>query len=217
MDKSNRIFFKDNPYPNGHKIKEFVWSGRFEPETGLWFDFHLETEDYDAEDDTYIESEEIGKTNWTAKAGWLNFHSCTMSSTNWHFGGILVGNEENKLDFENLESQKITADELPLSKDFDDDDYSFYIYLLGHDSSANHTITFVKQHSSDIFDIEWNGKIALSYIGDYDFEYDFSASIEKVKFQGFSYDNEFTLKELNKFVVNSQQFEISDTLIKIKS
>lgn len=54
--KKNRIFFKDNPYPKGHQIKEFVWCARLEAdnegkEDGLYFDFHLETDDYDAEDE----------------------------------------------------------------------------------------------------------------------------------------------------------------------
>lgn len=35
MDKSNRIFFNDNPYPNGHKIKEFIKFSGFEFENKI--------------------------------------------------------------------------------------------------------------------------------------------------------------------------------------
>ena len=120
MDRSNRIFFKDNPYPNGHRIERFVWSGRFEPETGLWFDFDLQTEDYYREDDSDDENE--AESDWQAKIVWGNYHRCSMSSTKWHDGGILVGSAEQRLDFEKLESTKLAADKLPLPADWDDDD-----------------------------------------------------------------------------------------------
>ncbi|WP_167369544.1 hypothetical protein [Flavobacterium defluvii] len=46
MNKTNRIFFYDNPYPLGHTLAEFVWSARVDPERGLLFDFHLVTDFY---------------------------------------------------------------------------------------------------------------------------------------------------------------------------
>jgi hypothetical protein len=46
----NRIYFKDNPWPEGHPIKEFVWSARIEG-SDVWFDMHLETENYYSERD----------------------------------------------------------------------------------------------------------------------------------------------------------------------
>jgi len=54
--KKNRIYFKDNPYPNGHLIKEFKWSARVFSEDGLWFDFHLISDNYYAEDKTRYEA-----------------------------------------------------------------------------------------------------------------------------------------------------------------
>lgn len=36
-----RIFFPGNPWPEGHRIKEFAWSGRLDAKTGLWFDLHV--------------------------------------------------------------------------------------------------------------------------------------------------------------------------------
>ncbi|GKU76386.1 hypothetical protein [Paenibacillus sp. L3-i20] len=40
----NRIYFKDNPWPNGHAIKEFERQSRLEPDSGIWFDLHLRSE-----------------------------------------------------------------------------------------------------------------------------------------------------------------------------
>jgi len=54
----NRIYFKDNPWPNGHSIKEFEWEARLEPDSGIWFDLHLKSEDYDADDIVEEEEEE---------------------------------------------------------------------------------------------------------------------------------------------------------------
>ena len=65
MSETDRIFFKDNPFPLGHKIEKFVWSGRLDSERGLLFDFHLQTVDYNAED----KSDDIGppESDWKAK------------------------------------------------------------------------------------------------------------------------------------------------------
>lgn len=215
MDKLNRIFFKDNPYPNGHKIKEFVWSGRFESETGIWFDFHLETEDYYAEDESFDEEIEP-QSDWEAKIVWGNYHSCILSSTYWGDGGILVGSSENKLDFEELEGTKLIADKLPLPENWDDDDFSFYIYLLGHDSCADHEIKFIKKHTLDTFDIEWKGKIALTYAGQTEFEYEFSAFIEKAQFKGIDVSKSVN-SNLDKYVVNPNLFGIKEKMMVLKN
>lgn len=209
-DNSNRIFFKNNPYPNGHSIKEFIWSGRFEPETGLWFDFHLKTENYYAEDNTDDETEP--ESDWKAKIVWGNYHACTMSSTYWHNGGILVGTIDNKLDFENLESKILTADKLPLPEDFDHEDLSFYIYLLGHDSCADHKIKFVKKREFDVYDIVWTGKIANTYVGDYEFKHEFAANIENVKFSGFEFEGEIS-DNIENYLLNTNLFEIQNDVI----
>ena len=54
----DRIYFVDNPWPNGHRIINFKWSAHFKYEeeevlkerTGLYFDLYLETADYYEED-----------------------------------------------------------------------------------------------------------------------------------------------------------------------
>lgn len=178
----NRIYFRDNPYPKGHRIKKFVWSGRLDEDEQLWFDFHLETDDYDAEDNT--EDIEEPESDWKAKIVWGNYHSCTISSNEWHSGGIKIQSSNEKFDFNTLPQKELTADTFPLETDFDFNDLAFHIYLLGHDSCANHQIKFYKK-GNDSFDIEWRGKIALTYGGEDEFKHDFTALVQDVKFDGF--------------------------------
>ncbi|RLJ33221.1 hypothetical protein CLU97_2699 [Chryseobacterium sp. 7] len=51
MESVSKIYFIDNPYPNGHAIETFSWSGRIDEYGFIWFDFHLKTENYDTHDD----------------------------------------------------------------------------------------------------------------------------------------------------------------------
>ena len=92
---------------------------------------------------------------------------------------------------------------------------SFHIYLLGHDSCADHEITFVKKHSIDTFDLEWKGKIALTYAGDDEFKYEFSAFIEKVTFEGFDISRKLP-DNLSKYLVDPDLFEIRENSIVLK-
>jgi hypothetical protein len=184
MDKDNRIYFKGNPYLKGHRIKKFIWSGRLDENQQLWFDFHLETDDYYAEDDIEDEEDDEADSDWEAKSVWANYHSCTISSTKWQSQGIEIDTTKGKFDFDGLPQNELSVDTLPLENDFDFDDLSFQIYLLGHDSCANHRIKF-SQNNTNSFDIEWSGKIALTYGGEEEFKHDFSAFIHGVTFDGF--------------------------------
>lgn len=38
--------FQRQPFPQGHPVKTFLWSGEIDPGRGLIFHFHLVTEDY---------------------------------------------------------------------------------------------------------------------------------------------------------------------------
>jgi hypothetical protein len=188
----NRIYFRGNPYPKGHRIRKFVWDGRLDEDEQLWFDFHLETDDYYAEDDT--EDIEEPNSDWKAKIVWGNYHSCTISSTKWHLGGIKIQTLNGKFDFNNLQQKELTADTLPLEADFDFDNLAFHIYLLGHDSCANHRIKFSKNANGN-FDIDWSGKIALTYAGEDEFKHDFTALIQDVIFDGFYLPNNFGVEK----------------------
>ena len=216
----NRIFFKGNPYPNGHKIEEFTWNARLQKDKGLIFDFHLKTENYYAEDFSELDNEEKEISDWNSKIVWGNYHNCTMSSTYWSGNGIIVGTKENKLYFNKLIGKTLTADPLPQANETDNEDLAFNIYLLGHDDCANHKITFYKKFDKSTFAIDWSGNIALSYAGDYEYKYFFKATIEKVKFEGISFDRELTRLEneklLKMYLADFVDFEVIDNKFKIK-
>ena len=185
--EANRIYFKGNPYPKGHGIKKFVWSGRLDEDEQLWFDLHLETDDYDAEGDTENdEADEDLDSDWEARTVWGNYNSCTISSTKWKSLGIKIDTTKGKFHFNSLEQNGLAVNPLPIPGDLDFDDLSFQIYLLGHDSCADHQIKFYKKDNNK-FDIEWRGKIALTYSGEDEFKYDFTAFIKDVIFDGFHF------------------------------
>jgi hypothetical protein len=185
MEK-NKIYFHGNPYPKGHNIIKCIWQGRIDEDETLWFDFHVETDKYTAEDNTE-DTEDIAD-NWQAKAVWGNYNSGKLSSTFWEEedkGIVIKEANEGLFDINTYLQQPIVVDALPLEDDMDIEDLAFDIFLLGHDSCADHNIVFTK--NGNAYDITWTGKIALSYAGDYDFKYNFTLLIEAVSFGGFHY------------------------------
>ncbi len=73
------------------------------------------------------------------------------------------------------------VDQLPK---YDFDKPSFNIYLLGHDSVVEHRIHF-SENELNKYDINWDGKIALTYAGQYEFLHSFEADLFNESFQGF--------------------------------
>lgn len=214
----DRIYFKGNPYPNGHKIEEFIWSGRLIGRKGLIFDFHLVSDSYCAED--VSEDEEQGESWWDSKIVWGNYHQCTMSSTFWEGNGIIVGTEISQFEFQKLLGQTLNVDSILQRQDYDHNELAFNIYLLGHDDCAFHKISFTKQLDKSTFDIEWDGKIALSYSGDNEFKYSFESKIRGAKFGGISLDKELSFDEnkelLKKCLLDSYNFELIDNKFQIQ-
>jgi len=179
-----RIFFPDNPWPEGHPIKAFRWTAEVRDGV-VWFNLHLETEDYYCERDieeTDEDSDNEDYTDWNSPSVWGNYHSCTISSTEWHDGGFPVC-PVDEFDVDALDGYMAEVDPLPIdltADDFDWDDLAFQTYLLGHDSVGSHNIKFSK-NSAGSFDIEWTGRIALAYAGEYDYDYSFHTKIEGVQ------------------------------------
>lgn len=215
----NRIFFKNNPYPLGHVIKEFIWNGHLDDEGQLWFDLHLETDDYYAKDPSHFEERaenEESHSDWDSKIVWGNYHACTMSSTYWGSNGILINATKPKLNFANWPATRLIADTLPpdlvMLADLEWDDLALNIYLLGHDACANHQLDITQNGAT--FNIAWTGKIALAYAGEDEFKYDFSANINDVKFDGFDCPQEMTqaqaLEHFARYIQNIDDFEFID-------
>lgn len=200
MEINGRICFIGNPYPKGHLLKEFVWSGRIEEDESLWFDFHLKSDRYYAEDDENEQEEQI--YDWKSKVVWGNYQNCIISSTFWGNDGIKINKLSQKAMFNDFIKEPLIVDPFPLNDDFEYDELAFGIYLLGHDSCANHKITITPNIENN-YNIEWTGKIALTYSGDYEFDYDFILKVQNIVFDGFYYPKTWSLEKADSFFKNN--------------
>lgn len=211
MDTNNRIFFKGNPFPQGHPVKTFSWCGEIDAQRGLIFHFHLVTEDYNMEDRSDDVQDDL--TDWQSKTVWNNYHSCKLSSKAWGNEGILVPTLDKRFDFDQAFPVVLSVDHLPLDEDWDPDDLAFGIYLLGHDSCAGHRIE-IKRVNGNVFNLNWTGKIALTYAGEEDFDYEFEAIVSSISFDGIHYPKEWSQEraiiELSKVVANTAPFVFED-------
>lgn len=180
-----RIWFEDSPWPNGHAVKLFEWSGRIEADGTLWFDLHLESVDYNSEHPPACDEED----DWHAPGVWQNYHRCILSSTYWSAegpGGLVVGSALQPLEWSSLAGAEYRADELEGGETYDPEHHAaFRIYLTGHDGAADHRLRFKRGTTTGTFDIDWTGRIALAYGGRYEFEYTFRAAMVGVRFGGF--------------------------------
>lgn len=177
--KPDRIYFKDNPWPEGHPIKEFTWSAK-EIDGEIWFDFHLESDDYYAERDIEDDENTEYPSDWAAPIVWGNYHSCILSSSYWDNDGFRVC---TKADYtpELLDGLELVLDPDPEALE-DFEDLAFHIYLLGHDAVGKHKIRFDRIDETSRFRITWSGNIARTYVGDYEFKQDFSLVISSADF-----------------------------------
>jgi hypothetical protein len=184
-DAQGRLHFPGNPWPEGHAVAEFAWTARI-VDGVVWCDLHLRSADYYAERDIELDEgeDEDHASSWEAPGVWGNYHRCTLSSTHWDddrgFPLCPVADfTPDRLDGRTFEVDTITTGTL---EGVELDDLAFHIYLLGHDSVANHRITFQRIGDSDRFDIIWSGDIALTYAGDDDLARRFEARIANVPF-----------------------------------
>lgn len=175
--EENRIFFFGNPWPEGHPIKEFKWAAEVK-NNQVWFHLHLKTKDYYSERE--INEDIEYDSDWKAPGCWGNYHNCTISSTYWHKGGFPVC-DKNQYSANFIDGKEFIIDTNPYDYD-DEENLAFLVYLLGHDSVAYHNIKFQRRNNVNHFDIDWKGKIALTYAGDDEFKYDFQAKIFDIKF-----------------------------------
>jgi hypothetical protein len=175
------MWFPGNPWPDGHRVEEFDWSGRLDHLGRLWFDLTLRTADYDEADATDDDEDEEPDDvpAWEAPIAWNNYHRCTLSSTFWEDAtGLLAATPERPFHLAGPQPQRLTADPLPI-EDLDADP-AFHVYLLGHDSVADHTVTFTADGTGH-HRVDWSGRIALTYAGDEEFAHEFRAEIRGVR------------------------------------
>lgn len=195
-----RIWFARNPWPKGHAIENAVWSGRLDPSGALFFDLHLESAHYYADDpprpadDDRDHEEEGAGGDWKAKGVWANYHRATISSTKWAHRGIEVGSATKPLDWKALDGRTLRADRAKdtLPAFADGEKAAFHIYLLGHDAVADHAIRFARAGRS--WSIDWKAKIALAYIGHADLAHRLRAELRAMTFQGFAIPPRMTPK-----------------------
>jgi hypothetical protein len=174
--EESRIYFLGNPWSEGHLLKTFKWTAK-RLGNDVWFDLYLVTQRYYAEREA--EDNPADDSDWAAPIVWNNFNKCTISSMDSPQGGFKVCalGDYSPAFVDGLVVQVDSG----LSRIEESDDLAFSIYLLGHDAVACHEIQFV-QKESGLFDIEWRGKIALTYVGESALDHGFVARIKNAPF-----------------------------------
>jgi hypothetical protein len=168
-----RIYFPGNPWPEGHAIQEFVWKAEVS-EGEVRFRFQLDTANYYAEREFEDDENVDYPSDWAAPIVWGNYHRAHFR-TNKPFGVCPAA----EYSLERLDDLRLHVDPLPC----DVGDYEgqvFHVYLLGHDTVVDHHIEFHRVPGTDSFDISWRGKIALTYVGNYEPEHEFHATIRSI-------------------------------------
>ncbi len=177
----NRIYFAGNPWPEGHAINTFDWTAK-RVDGDLWFEFHLQSAQYDHERKIVDDEDTDYNSEWEAPSVWTNYGRSTMSATQWHAGGFKVCPIED-FSMETLDGMTF---EIDAGSDPGEEypERAFHIYLLGHDAVVDHRIHFKRIGDSTRFDILWSGKIALIYVGDDTPKYRFEARLHAVECPG---------------------------------
>lgn len=188
-DVNGRVYFANNPWPQGHRLMSFTWGGTLHPEMGLGLHFELQSADYyEGEEDGFPFTDVIvdDAEDWTQKAAWANYHACTIgpSATNSR-PGILVSDGKTAFRF-GERSYEFFADPLPVTLPDFFETNAFGIYLLGHDAVADHHIRLTEEQDSGSYSVDWTGRIALAYVGETDFRYHFRVQAQGVRFDAIS-------------------------------
>jgi hypothetical protein len=162
--------------------------------TALALDFELIRADYDEQDPSERDGE--GPTDWESRIVWNNYGGCRISSsaTSSH-PGIQVSDGTKPFVFD-LEEHVFTEDPPPIENiGKHAARAAFGIYLLGHDSVADHRNHLHGRQPDGSCTLDWTGRVALSYSGQDDpFGREFRAHVEGVRFDAismFCYDTTF--------------------------
>ena len=191
----NRIWFKDNPWPDGHGLKEVRFYGLLR-EDGVYLHLEIKSENYYAkegyenlqdiadEHDEILEKKGI-EDEWKYYGGWLNFHACHIQPNK----ELLLGNEQHPFTIQTLPNLMLEADHPPPESEtwggISFDNLAFHCYILGHDAVGYHSIRSKSAKSPFSYNIDWHGKVALAYMGDEEFRYSFEIQLRDIPFEGF--------------------------------
>ena len=218
MAVPGRICFLGSPWPAGHGLETLEWTGRLDPERGLFFDLHLVSVDYESENEPAFDDED---SDWEAVACWGNYHRCTLSSTFWpdlNTEGIWVADDNDPLDFGRLADWKFEVD--GSTRVEDDDEHSFHIYLLGHDTALRHTIHFDHRRGRT-FSLRWTAKIALSYAGQTELAHALVVESPSLTFEGFRIPEGLSASQaraaLARFITGPVQYELRAGVLRPKA
>ena len=180
-----RIFFPGNPWPKGHKIIKCDWSARIERATGLWFDFHIESESYSAADKRkdLPDDEDENLSPTASHTLWDNYNSLTLSTTRWvgTAYGFQAGDRDLPFNFKKLSGQQFEIDTPQVTEGYP---RPFAIYRWGHEEVAYQTLKFRKEPKKSTFSIDWQGRIGGFIDNKPDFPYPFHMKLKGVAFQG---------------------------------
>lgn len=189
---SGRIHFPGNPWPLGHRVVSCTFNasihpavgaytaGYVDPGPGLMLEFELVTADY-CEDDA-SDRDGMGDSDWSSKIAWNNYGSARIGpSQSSQVQGIRVSNGSTRFAFD-LPEYRFAVDTLPVNRETFHETSAFGIYLLGHDSVADHNLHLHSRQPDDSYTLDWTGKIALTYVGDDEFKHSFHAHITGVRF-----------------------------------
>lgn len=215
--ENNKIYFTNSPFANGHKIVDFVWNARLDENWKIIMDLHLESDQYDEEDEYEDIIEEIDNITLqnTEKSLWINYDHCIISSIFWDNKGIEIDLSEGEFDLKNLNNNTINLDQLPVDLDKPEEEFAFGISMLGKDTAANHEITFLDTEEFGFFDVKWKGKVANTYLGEKEFDYDFYAYMNRIKFGGIKIHPDLDMQQVDNFLkenlVDYNEFEMVET------
>ena len=173
-----RIWFPGNPWPDGHGLSEFAWSGRLDRRGRLWFDLHLRTLPY---------ADEVGprpgtdvESGWASASTWTAYDRATLSSTFWPDAatGVLAATRPIPFRFGDFRPQIRAADPLPVDPEGKP---AVNLYLFGPGAAAEHEIEFTRQPAGG-FTIVWTGRINPTQGGSPVFDHEFRAEVSDVEF-----------------------------------
>lgn len=180
--------FPGNPWPKGHDLASLELRIRlFDAPLSACLELSLKSEEYyaregyDAACKRSDDEEDLDLDSWEAVAVWSNYHACSIESEGWH-EDLLLGTHFSKVSRSILSQITKSIDVGRAADDFDEQ--AFRCYILGHDAVADHEL-HIRAGLDDTYDISWKGRVALAYVGDYDFDHSFLCKAVGVRFGGY--------------------------------